>query len=211
MNISLTPSVKEALSHGYHLNNEELLATLFGKKASGLLLSAFSSFHEMANAGVEELKKVKGIGEKKAIQVKAIVEFSRRLYQKPLEKGAKFTSSFAVFQAYAPLLKGRLQESFWVVLLNNRNQVIKHVQISEGCLASCPVDPRAVFNQAVREGACCLICLHNHPSGDCEPSQEDRELTGRLQKAGELLGVKVLDHLVIAEDSYVSFADRGMI
>jgi DNA repair protein RadC len=210
-NISLTPSVCEALTQGYSLTNQELLSTLFGEKIAEILLTHFPDFQALAQAGIAELKEIAGVGEKKAAQVKAIVEFSRRIYQKPMERGSKFTSSRDVFNAYGSLLKGRLQESFWVLLLDSRNRVIKHVQVSEGMMGSCPVDPKDVFRTAIKEGAISLILLHNHPSGDPEPSQEDKALTEKLKEIGNLFGIRVLDHLVVADNDYVSFADRFII
>lgn len=210
-NVSLTPSVAEALVHGYSLNDQDLLATLFGEKVAELVLDHFGSFQKLAQAGLSELQELSGVGKKRAVQLKALVEFSRRLFHKPMERGAKFTSSREVYNAYGPMMKGRQQESFWIILLDARNRVIKHLQISEGTLISCTVDPKDVFRAALKEGAVSMILLHNHPSGNPEPSQEDKELTQRISRGGELFNINVLDHLVISDDDYVSFADHGLM
>lgn len=175
------------------------------------LLAHFHSLHNLERAGMAELCTVPGIGLARASTLKAALELGRRLTRCSLERGDKFLCSRDVYQAYAPLLAGREQETFWVLLLDNRNRVIKHIQIAEGNLWNCPVHPREVFTWVLREAAANLILIHNHPSGDPAPSTEDQELTERLRQAGELFGIQILDHLVIGDGVYTSFADRGLL
>ena len=111
----------------------------------------------------------------------------------------------------AQVLKGEDQEIFLVFLLDIKNQVLGYVEAARGGLDSCPIDPRVIFRAAVLQGAAAIIVVHNHPSGDTEPSKEDVKLTKRLKEAGELLGIAVLDHLVIGDGSYASLAERGLL
>jgi DNA repair protein RadC len=121
------------------------------------------------------------------------------------------TSSQDIFRHYYPLMKGLRREIFKVILLDGKNTIIKDVTVSEGSLTLSVVHPREAFVPAVRESAAAVIFVHNHPSGDPEASPEDRALTERLVAVGELLGIRVLDHVVIGDRRYVSFADQGWI
>ncbi len=110
-----------------------------------------------------------------------------------------------------PLLAGLKREQFQVVLLDQKNKIIKDVMVSQGSLTASVVHPREVFNLAIRDSAAAIICVHNHPSGDPQPSREDRALTTRLGEAGRLLGIQVLDHIIVGRDTYMSFADEGLL
>ena len=204
-------NIAESLALGYDLSEQQLLETLFGEQAARSLLDSFTSFEALCCASLAELKGLEGIGEKRSVQIKAIVEFSRRIFKKEMNRGAKFTSSYEVFQHYGPMLRGLQQESFFAVLLDNKNRVIKHIEIAKGTINSCAVHVRDILRLALKEGCLSMILLHNHPSGEADPSREDRELTDRVKSACELCGVNVLDHVVVAGNTYVSFADRGLI
>jgi DNA repair protein RadC len=106
---------------------------------------------------------------------------------------------------------GLKREQFQVVLLDQKNKIIKDVMVSQGSLTASVVHPREVFNIAIRDSAAAIICVHNHPSGDPQPSREDRALTTRLGEAGRLLGIQVLDHIIVGRDTYMSFADEGLL
>ncbi len=173
------------------------------------LLDRFPSLGAMARASVAELVSVPGVGPAKAAQLKAALELGRRLNGERLNSGLRIGTSADVFRHYQPLLKGLKREVFKAVLLDGRHRVLREVTISEGSLSLNIVHPREAFNPAVRDSAAAVIYLHNHPSGDPTPSAEDRELTRRLVSCGELLGIRVLDHLIIGEEAYFSFADRG--
>jgi DNA repair protein RadC len=110
-----------------------------------------------------------------------------------------------------PIFAGKKREEFQVVLLDRKNRVMKNLMISQGSLTASVVHPREVFNPAIRESAAAIICVHNHPSGDPQPSQEDRVLTTRLAQAGQLLGIQMLDHIIVGRDTYMSFADEGLL
>ncbi|OQW59734.1 MAG: hypothetical protein BVN28_10440 [Nitrospira sp. ST-bin4] len=175
------------------------------------LLGRVGSVGGLAMCGIEELCAIQGIGPAKAAQLKAAVELGRRSLATPLSTGTRISSSADLFKHFHPILRDRKQELFKVVLLDAKNTVIKESTVSEGTLTLSLVHPREVFASAVRESAAAVIFLHNHPSGDPTPSLEDRHLTERLGEAGRLLGIPVLDHVVIGDGRYVSFADQGWL
>jgi DNA repair protein RadC len=165
----------------------------------------------LARSGIEELCTIPGIGPAKVAQLKAALELGKRAMAIPLSTGTKISSSSDLFRHFHPLVRDLKHEIFKVILLDAKNTVMKEVTVSEGSLTLSIVHPREVFALAVRESAAGVIFLHNHPSGDPTPSTEDRRLTDRLVTAGEVLGIRVLDHLVIGDGRYVSFADEGWI
>lgn len=165
----------------------------------------------LAQCGIEELCTVPGVGEAKAAQLKAALELGKRALAGPLTKGTKITSSRALFTHYHPTLRDLRHEVFKVILLDAKHAIMRETTVSEGSLTLSIVHPREVFTLAVRESAAAVIFLHNHPSGDPTPSQEDRVLTARLVSAGEVLGIRVLDHLVVGDGCYISFADQGWL
>jgi DNA repair protein RadC len=175
------------------------------------LLRQMDGLQGLANRGVEELCRVPGIGPAKTAQLKAAIELGKRVLAKPLSTGTKIASSMDLFRHYYPRLRDLRHEVFKIVLLDAKHAIIRDATVSEGSLTLSIVHPREVFNLAVRESAAAAIFVHNHPSGDPTPSEEDRVLTARLVEAGELLGIEVLDHLVIGDNDYVSFADRGWL
>ncbi len=173
------------------------------------LLERLGGLQGLANRSVQELCAVPGIGPAKVAQIKAAIELGKRALSAPLTTGTVITQSRTVFDHYYPLLRDVRRELFKVILLDAKHAVIREKTVSEGTLTSSLVHPREVFNEAVRESAAAVIFLHNHPSGDPRPSQEDRALTARLQDAGDILGVQVLDHVIVGDGRYVSFADEG--
>jgi DNA repair protein RadC len=175
------------------------------------LLHRVGSLAGLAQSGVEELCQIPGIGPAKVAQLKAALELGKRAISVPVSTGTKISSSADLFRHFHPLLRDLKREIFKVILLDAKNAVIKEATVSEGSLTLSIVHPREVFALAVRESAAGVIFLHNHPSGDPTPSAEDRRLTDRLVTAGEVLGIRVLDHMVIGDGRYVSFADEGWI
>jgi DNA repair protein RadC len=201
------------------LSDAQLLAILLrtGRRDSSAvqvameLLRHIGGLGGLVKSGVEELCSVEGVGPAKAAQLKAALELGRRSLATPLSTGMRVSSSADLFRHFYPVLRDRKQELFKVVLLDAKNAVIKETTISEGSLTLSIVHPREVFASAIRESAAGVIFLHNHPSGDPTPSQEDRRLTDRLVAAGRLLGISVLDHVIIGDGRYVSFADEGWL
>lgn len=202
------------------LSNAELLAILLrtGNASSGqtaldhgrALVQQFdNSFRRLAEAGIRDLCEVKGIGPAKAAQLQASLEIARRFAAEELKQGQLFRSSADVFHHYQEQLGSLKKEEFHVLLLDAKNRKLKDVRVSEGSLTSSLVHPREVFAPVVRESAAAVILIHNHPSGDPAPSQEDLQITRRLRQVGEIMGVHILDHLIIGKGRYVSFVDDG--
>lgn len=175
------------------------------------LLRQLDGLQGLANRGVEELCGIPGIGPAKTAQLKAAIELGKRVLATPLSTGTQIASSADLFHHYYPRLRDLRHEVFKIVLVDAKHAIIRDATVSEGSLTLSIVHPREVFNLAVRESAAAVIFVHNHPSGDPSPSEEDRTLTARLVEAGELLGIQVLDHLIIGDGQYVSFADRGWL
>lgn len=175
------------------------------------LISQFGGLMFLSQATVEELCTVRGIGPAKAAHLKAALELGRRTISLPLHAGIKIKSSQDVYRHYHARLKGLKHELFKVILLDGRNRILRDATISEGSLTASIVHPREAFNPAIRDSAGAVIFLHNHPSGDPAPSREDHELTKRLVACGDLLGIKVLDHLVVGDGRFFSFADQGQL
>ena len=175
------------------------------------ILDRLGGLAGLAQCGIEELCAVPGVGTAKAAQLKAALELGKRALAGPLTKGTKITSSRDLFTHYHPALRDLRHEIFKVVLLDAKHAILRDATVSAGSLTLSIVHPREVFTLAVKESAAAVIFLHNHPSGDPTPSQEDRVLTARLVSAGQLLGIQVLDHLVVGDGRYVSFADQGWL
>lgn len=175
------------------------------------LIQQVDGLQGLSNRGVEELCCVPGIGPAKAAQLKAALELGKRALATPLSTGTRIGSSVELFRHYAPVLRDLRHEVFKVILLDAKHTIIREATVSEGSLTLNIVHPREVFNLAVRESAAAVIFVHNHPSGDPQPSAEDRVLTERLVAAGEVLGIRVLDHVIMGDGKYVSFADKGWL
>ena len=206
------------------LTDAELLALIFGSgtrtKAGPLsavqlgqtLLRTYGSLDALSQRALKELMRVVGVGPAKAVQLVAAFEIGRRAEsQRGGRVRVQVSSPEDVAAVYGPLLRDLKQEVFKVVLLNTANVIIGDQTISEGGLAASIVEPRAVFRQAILENAAAVICLHNHPSGNPEPSREDVRVTRQLVEAGRLMGVPVHDHLIIAGTGYTSLAERGLM
>ena len=203
-----------------HLSTTELLAVLFrsGHRATGQnaldlarsLVTQFTGVHELAGRDVGEFCSVPGITRTKAAVLKAAVELGKRIGTPDIERVA-FGSSTDVAGYYMPRLRDLKQEIFKVLLLDARNQLIKEVTVSEGSLTASIVHPRDVFRRAVIESAASVIFLHNHPSGDPIPSQDDLKITAQLVEAGRLIDIRVLDHIIVGHTTFTSLASKGMI
>jgi DNA repair protein RadC len=194
------------------LSAQEILALIMGRGVKGesvmvtaqKLLSKFGSLQRIADSSVEELSQINGIGPAKATQLKAAFELGRRLEAGPREGKAQVKSPEDVVDVVSGTLKGKKREHFLTLLLDTRGRVIRVAPISMGSLDSSIVHPREVFKEAISASAASVIFVHNHPSGDPEPSADDIELTRRLVEAGKVLGILVLDHVIVGDGVFVS-------
>lgn len=201
------------------LRDAELLAVLFrtGTREEGAvalaerLIRHFGTLRRMGQASLEELQQVKGIGRVKAIEVKAAIELGGRAKSLSAQPRPKIRAAADVADLLMSQFRAYETEHFKVVLLNTKNEVLKTVRITIGSIDETMAKPMDVFRQAVREGAPAIVLAHNHPSGDPEPSRQDLQLTERLMRAGEVLGVRVLDHVIFGDGRYVSLQERGLM
>jgi DNA repair protein RadC len=176
-----------------------------------LLSRCDGNLRSLAQAELAELQQVKGLGLAKAASLKAAFTLAARFQARPLVTLDRFTSPAQIFDYFHHELRDARKELFLVLLLDGKNRITRKVNVSEGSLNQSIVHPREVFAPAVRESAAAVLFVHNHPSGDPAPSREDREITRRLKEAGELLGIRVLDHVIIGDGSYYSFVESGLL
>jgi len=220
MNFSTNPRDK-LLQYGIEsLTNYELLALIIISGtpeinvidiSKQLLTTYNNSLNKLFTANLKQLNKSQGIGLSKACALLASFEISRR---KSLEIGAnnsKVNSSQEVYNYLKPYFSNLLHEEFRILILNRNNRVIRNILISKGGVSGTVVDPRIVFKYAVEELASGVILSHNHPSGNIQPSKPDIDITKKLVKAGDYFDIKVLDHLIVCDSGYYSFADEGII
>lgn len=202
------------------LSDAELIAILIGsgnKRESAvelskrILASVNHNLNELGKLSINQLKQFKGIGEAKAVSIAAALEVGRRRRGDDAEKIHKISSSKDAFELLYPLMGELEHEEFWIVYLNNSNKVIHKSQLSKGGITGTLVDVRLVMKQALELGAIGIVLAHNHPSGTLKPSAADKQITRKLQTAGESLDIKVLDHLILTERNYLSFADKGIL
>ena len=202
-----------------HLTEAELLGILLGKgtrKKTAIdlareLLDRYESLQRLFSRSPSELTTVKGIGPAKAAILSAAFELVRRIQSRKGADRPLFKRSSDVAGHYLPLMRDLRKEVFKVLLLNRANRFIKEVFISEGTLDASVVHPRDVFREALLEPAAAIILIHNHPSGNPSPSDEDLRITKQLVESGRLLGIKVYDHIILAGESYRSLADEGLL
>jgi len=202
------------------LSDTELIAILIGsgnkqENAVGLakriLTASNNNLNELAKLSVNDLTQFKGIGEAKAVSLITALELGRRRrLEKALER-SKITSSKTVFEIMQPILGDIPHEEFWVLYLNNSNKIIHKNQLSSGGITGTLVDIRILFKKALELSSVAIVLCHNHPSGSLKPSRSDLDLTRKIQEAGKSLDIKILDHLLITEKAYFSFADSNLI
>jgi DNA repair protein RadC len=213
------PREKLMLKGKNALSDAELIAILIGsgsRKESAVALSkrilaSVDTLNSLGKMSLGQLTNFKGIGEAKAIAIIAALELGRRRRAEDAVELTKITSSKIVFEIMQPIIGELPHEEFWVLFLNNSNKVILKSQLSKGGISGTIVDVRLVFKVALENGATGLILCHNHPSGGLIPSDADKQITKKIKQAGDSLDVKVLDHLIITETKYYSFADEGIL
>ena len=202
------------------LSDAELVAILIGsgnktesavELSKRILASVDNNLSELGKLSIKQLMEFKGIGEAKAITIAAALELGRRRRGEEALEKKKITSSKSVFELMQPIIGELQHEEFWIIYLNNSNKVILKNQLSKGGITGTLVDVRLVLKNALEVGATGLILAHNHPSGTLKPSEADKQITNKLKIASESLDIKVLDHLIITENAYFSFADNGIL
>lgn len=213
------PREKLMLKGKNALSDAELIAILIGSGSrnesavalSKRILASVDTLNSLGKMSLAQLTNFKGIGEAKAIAIIAALELGRRRRAEDTVELTKITSSKIVFEIMQPIIGELPHEEFWVLFLNNSNKVILKSQLSKGGISGTIVDVRLVFKLALENGATGLILCHNHPSGGLIPSEADKQITKKIKQAGDSLDVKVLDHLIITETKYYSFADEGIL
>lgn len=197
------------------LSDAELFAIILrvGNKDENVLevankLIAEYGLDKLFDCSIKELRKIKGVGQTKAIELLTIAELAKR-YSSFKKEIKHISSAKDVFELYHERLKDEKQENFYVLMLNNKNHIIKEELISKGVLDSAIIHPREVFKPAIKNSSARIILIHNHPSGDPNPSEEDVKLTEKLVEAGELLGITILDHIIISRDNYWNWKENS--
>ncbi|MDD3160098.1 MAG: DNA repair protein RadC [Candidatus ainarchaeum sp.] len=199
---------------GENLSASELLAIILrvGNKNENVIemsqriISTFS-LSNLSELSIQELCSIKGIGVSKALSIKAIFEINKRVNMEK-KKIIKITNAKDVFDLMNPLISTKKQEHFYVLHLNSKNEIISYNLIAIGTLNSVLIHPREVFKIAIKESAQGIILVHNHPSGDPNPSLADKEITSKIEKASELIGIALLDHIIIGKEKWFSFDDE---
>lgn len=214
------PREKLALKGRSSLSDAELLAIIMGsgnreesavELAKRILKSAQNNWNELAKYSIQDLCKFKGVGEAKAISIITALEIGRRRNTQEILERPKITSSNDAATILQQQIGDLPIEEFWVMFLNQGNKIIKTEQISRGGITQTSVDVRIVFKRAIELMATAIILSHNHPSGNLNPSESDKNLTRKFSEAAKYLDIQVLDHIIVTQKSYFSFADEGFI
>lgn len=202
------------------LSDSELIAILIGSGtrdvtavdlAKQILQSANNNLNQLGRLNVKQLCKFKGIGEAKAISIITALELGKRRKETEGFQKPKISSSKDAFTILQPFIGDLHHEEFWVLFLSNANKVLKKEQLSIGGMTGTVADVRKIYKSALEESATAIIIAHNHPSGTLRPSQADIQLTKKVKDGGNILDIKLLDHLIVTEKSYYSFADEGTL
>ena len=213
------PREKLMLKGKQALSDAELVAILIGSGSRNesavslskrILASVDNNLNALGKLSLKQLMEFKGVGEAKAITIAAALELGRRRRAEETLELQKITSSKAVFDIMQPIIGELPHEEFWVLYLNNSNKVVYKSQLSKGGITGTVVDVRLIFKTALEHNATSVILSHNHPSGKLQASDADKEITKKLKLAGDHLDVKVLDHVIITENGYLSFQDEGI-
>ena len=202
------------------LSDSELLAIILGsgnnedsavELARKILASVDYNWQKLSKLSIKDLMKFKGIGEAKAISVAAALEIGRRKAAQEIPEKEKVTSVNDLYKIFSQYLSDLQTEEFWAIFLDQKNHVIYKTQISKGGISGTLVDVRVIFRIAIEHLATSVVVAHNHPTGNLTPSQPDISITRRIKEAGYLLDIKLLDHLIIGENSFFSFSEQGLL
>jgi len=202
------------------LSDAELIAILIGSGSRNetavdlskrILSTVQNNLNALGKLPISQLLLFKGIGEAKAISIVAAMELGRRRRSEEASELKKITSSYSIFEIMQPLIGELPHEEFWIVYLNNSNKVIGKWQLSKGGITGTVVDVRLVFKTALEMGATGIVLCHNHPSGILMASDADKQITKKIITAGNSLDIKIMDHVIVTERGYFSFADEGIL
>ena len=202
------------------LSDSELLAIIMGSGnrdesavdlARRILASVDNSWDKLSRLSLEDLQKFKGVGEAKAISIATALEIGRRKALQSIPEKPTITSSETAFQLLHPILGDLKTEEFWAIFLNQSNKVLQIKQLTSGGINQSVVDIRVLFKYALDYYSTAIIVAHNHPSGNLKPSVEDENITRKIKEAGTLLNIQLLDHLIVTQRGYISFADEGKL
>jgi DNA repair protein RadC len=213
------PREKLFKSGEHTLSNTELIAILLrngthGQSALDLsrkILSKFKTLRNMSHTDIRDWKEFKGLGQAKIAQVRAAIELGRRFSTENKQPKMKVKNSKEIVDLFMGRMRDLKTEVFKVLFLNNRNQLIEIAELSEGTVNQANPIVREIMSKALQTFASGLACVHNHPTGDCTPSKEDKQFTRELCQACKVMQTRVVDHIIIGDDTYFSFADRGQL
>ena len=214
------PSQKLLLKGNGSLSDAELLSIIIGSGVSGensldiamkTLSICGNNLCEFWKFSVSDLQKIKGIGEKRAVKIAAMFALARRRNESEVICKNKISKSQDAFEIFHSLMGDLPYEEFWLLLLNRANRVVRKVKISEGGISGTVVDPKKIFQICLEQHATSIILGHNHPSGTVTPSEADNKITKKIKDCGLLLDVAVLDHIIVGDDRFYSFADEGTL
>ncbi len=214
------PREKLMLKGKDSLSDAELIAILIGsgnrtesavELSRRVLRTVSNNLTELSRLSLTDLMKFQGIGEAKAITIIAALELGKRRRSSEILRRKSIRSSKEAFECIYALASDLGYEKFWIILLDQAQQIIRIHEISEGGITGTVADPKKIFRLALETGATNLILCHNHPSGQLRPSQADTQLTEKIHSAGKLLDINVLDHIIVGHDNYYSFADNGLM
>jgi DNA repair protein RadC len=202
------------------LSDAELIAIIIGsgnrdesavELSRRILVSVQNNLNELGKLTVDDLQKYKGIGEAKAIGIVAALELGRRRKLSEIIDRQKISSSRDIYEIFHPVLADLPHEEFWIILLNRSNKIIDRIKISQGGISGTVTDVRLILRTCLEKLASALVLCHNHPSGNNKPSEADMAITQKIKEAGSIMDISLLDHIIITDGAYYSFADEGII
>ncbi len=202
------------------LSDAELLAIIMGSGSRDesavelgqkILATVSNNWHQLSLLSIADLMKFRGVGEAKAISIASALEIGRRRAAQEVPEKIQIAQSADIFKVLQPFLGDLQTEEFWAIFLNQSNKILTKAKLSSGGISQSVVDIRVLFKMALENFATAIIVAHNHPSGNLKPSQEDLKITKQIAEAGALLKIQLLDHLIISQNSYLSFADECLL
>jgi DNA repair protein RadC len=202
------------------LSDAELLAILIGSGTRNrsavdlgreLLSLADNNLNSLGKLSIADLRKIRGIGNARAVTIAAALELGRRRKLAEMPDYPQIKCSHDVFDLLAPLLSDLFHEEFWILFLNRSNRVVNRMKLSQGGISGTVTDVRIIMKHAIENLASGIIVCHNHPSGNLNPSESDTRITQKIKEAGALMDIQLLDHLIITDKEYYSFADNGLV